>query len=224
MARSFSTNADHLDNAAPAVTTLATGLTLSAWVKFSTVGLLQEILTLGSAATNANRWTINVSGTNFTQAQARDNAGTGSFANATLAITAGVWYLVTGTFTDDTNRAGYANGANKGTSAVLRPITAPTNTRVSANPAGNNPVTTGLIAHCAVWNMVLSDADVLALYTNLPSSVQVSNLVDYWPMTTGASPEPSIGFGGNSLTVTGTSFNSDDPYGFPPLLMGQAVF
>ena len=226
MARLFLTNADHLDNAVPCITAMpAAGMTISAWIKATTLLTLQEILTLGQAASNSNRWTIDVNAAStFSQSQARDGAAA-SFGTATAAVTSGVWCLVTGVFYDDTNRAGFTNGANKGTGAVLRTLaSAPTNTRVSANPIGNNPVLNGLLAHLAIWNTALVDTDVLALMTNLPSSIQPSFLQEYWPLTTGASPEPSIGIQGNSLTVTGTSFAADDPFGSPVVLMGQAIF
>jgi hypothetical protein len=224
MARNFLTNADHLDNATPAITAMpAAGLTLSAWVKFNTLALAQDVLTLGTAASNNNRWTLDMSVTNFVQAQARDGTAA-SLSNTSLAVTAGIWQLFTAVYFDDTNRASWLQGANKGTNAVLRTLVVPpANTRVSANPINNNPVTSGLVAHVAIWNIALTDSDILALTTNLPSSIQVSNLLDYWPIT-GASPEVSIGILGSSLTVTGTTFNSDDPYGLPPLLMGQAIF
>lgn len=224
MARNFTGIADHLDNAVPAVTALTTGMSMCAWVKFNTLLVTQDVLTLGQAANGNNRWSIGQSSLSAAHCTARDGAAS-SITSSSSLMSAGVWSLLTGIFSDDTNRASYLNGANKGTSAVLRAITAPAATRVSGqNAAGANTVTNALIAHVAIWNTILTDADVLALYTNAPSSVQVGFLQEYWPLTSNTSPEPSIGILGNTLTVTGTTFNSDDPYGFPPLLMGQAIF
>ena len=186
------------------------------------IATAMDVLNLCQAAGNGNRWALDMSSSSFVQSQARDGAAA-SLSNTSATVTASVWQLFAATATDDSNRASLLQGGNKGTNAVSRPITAPTNTRVSANPLGNNPIN-GLVAHIAIWNIVLSDSDIASILTNLPSSIQPANLQEYWPLTTGASPEPSLGILGNSLTVTGTSFAADDPYGAPVVLMGQAIF
>lgn len=225
MSRAFSVAGDNLTNAAAAVTVMpATGFSMSLWIK-PTVGTTQNLMTLGAAAAANNQWTLVLTAAGAGQILVRDNVASNTTVSSAANATSGVWNLITGTFTDDTNRAIYLNGANKATTAVLKPITAPTNTRISGNPVATSPIlSSGLVAHIAIWNTVLSDSDVLALYTNVPSSVQVSSLLEYWPLTGNVSPEPSTGTLANSLTVTGTVFNTDDPFGFPPLLMGQAIF
>jgi len=42
--------------------------------------------------------------------------------------------------------------------------------------------------------------------------VAAGNLQGYWTLTDNASPEPDLGLGGHSLTVTGTTYVADDPY------------
>jgi hypothetical protein len=75
----------------------------------------------------------------------------------------------------------------------------------------------GLIAHVAIWNIALADADVLLLASGPPNNVQPANLIDYWTLNTNASPEVPL-VGANNLTVTGTLYSSSDPFYNIPMI------
>ena len=69
----------------------------------------------------------------------------------------------------------------------------------------------GKLAHAAIWNVALSDQEVASLKYLYPNQVAVANLVNYWPLTSNKSPEPDYGSGNLPLTVTGTTFSTDNP-------------
>jgi hypothetical protein len=67
------------------------------------------------------------------------------------------------------------------------------------------------LAHVALWNTTLQDADAALLFTQSPQYVQPANLVEYWPLFGNLSPEPSMQTA-NSLTVTSAQYSSADPF------------
>lgn len=93
----------------------------------------------------------------------------------------------------------------------------------------------GLLAHPAVWNTLLTQAQIEGLAGpfsggvqsgsgNNPQAVQAGNLVAYWPLVGTASPEPDI-IGGFDLTLfnsptQGASDPVVDSYG-ATVLLGQ---
>jgi hypothetical protein len=64
--------------------------------------------------------------------------------------------------------------------------------------------TNGLIAHVAIWNSILSEAQVVQLANGaLPTDVSRDTLVAYWPLVGSASPEPDT-VGSYNLTLSST--------------------
>lgn len=209
MSRSFATNADHLDLASAPV--LAPPMTLAAWIKISGSVLNTEFVTIGTSGSAANLYALMTLVGASAQARERD-AGAASGANSTFTLDVGNWRLIVGTFLDHTNRACYTDGANKGTVSALKAATTPNMLRISGDPQATpvNPFV-GLIAHVAVWNVALTDADVLALLTLAPPAIRPDALLEYWPLVSGQPTEPGYGQLGDSLVVTGTTFSYDNP-------------
>ena len=207
MSRLFATGSDHLDNNNPAWT--APAGTICAWIKSTSLVTPAQIVTLGTSGSGSNRFTLGMtSGAFFV---CNENDGSSSVANATSPVLDTTnWHLAVGVWSDHTNRAAFFDGLSKGTIAALKASSAPNVTRISADPAGGNPAAM-YIAHVAIWNIALIDADVLKLLTQLPSTVQAASLLEYWPLTGNASPEPSLGTSPHTLTVTGTAFSTDNP-------------
>lgn len=80
----------------------------------------------------------------------------------------------------------------------------------------------GMLAHWAVWNSALSQAQIEGLHGggssgDNPLAVQAANLVAYWPLAGDASPEPDDK-GSYDLTLTGspTQGASDPTVDAPP--------
>jgi hypothetical protein len=209
MSRSFSANTDHLD-AASAVRA-SRPVTVSAWVKFGDTGS-GHIFNIGQAGTSNHRLTLQVAGA-VIQSILRDASNSRS-ASASGSPSTGVWTLCTGTWTDDTTKACFRDGANKGTNAVAATPGTFDATRISGNLSTTPgiPLLSGtLVAHVGVWDIVLSDSEIAELTTKAPNLVRSDHLIEYWPLTGNQSPEPSSGSQATSLTVTGTSYSTDNP-------------
>jgi hypothetical protein len=219
VARQFLTNADHLDNSSPPFT--VTPMTFAAWIKVDATGLNNQcsIMTIGSSGVSTQRWSIQLTATTAVGAQAFDT--TSNSVNSTVLITENVqWHLAVCTYASDniTKTSTTDNNATISGGASRTPVPVTPVVRIGCNPNGAANYI-GLVAHVAMWDVVLNAAEIAMLYTMPPSYVNTPHLREYWPLN-GSSPEPSFGLSGNSLTVTGTTYSSDDPFGYPVTLMG----
>lgn len=187
----------------------------SAWIKSNNVTAAKTVVMIqGSAAANdyAKLGTGSASGA---QAQHRTAAnGNGTAASTPTVLTTGVWIPIAGVLINGSSRAAYAYGSNKGTDATVVGAygTTPSELSVGLRAGGTPEAFDGLIAHLAIYNIALSDADVANLALFAPTSVQAGNLVAYYPFTTdqGAVTYPDS-VGTFTLTQTNTSFNADNP-------------
>jgi hypothetical protein len=105
----------------------------------------------------------------------------------------------------------YAEGVRGTDDTAAKAVTGVNQTRVSNNADGTGGRWNGLIAHVCVWNIALSDANMTALAASTnPQDISPGSIVDYWTLTGNVSPEtPTVG--ADNLTVTGTTFSSDNP-------------
>jgi hypothetical protein len=211
LSRAFSSGTDKLSIASAVIATRPYSVSL--WVKLADISQSQQLFNIATSASDDNRTTLSYffSGSNQFAANERDTVS--QIANSTLtAPSTGVWYHTAAVYTNDSSRAVYTNGANKGTNAGATTPGAFNLTRISGSPTSTAPIAGGgLVAHVGVWNIALSDADVLQLATQTPDRVQAANLIEYWPLTSNSSPEPSSGSQATSFTVTGTAFSTDNP-------------
>ena len=217
MSRSFSSASDYLDAATAVIATRP--CTISLWAKNGDLGGAsgEHYFNIGVSGSSDNRITLFCgNGTGLVAAGERDaSASQAAIALTTYAV--GGWFNLTGVFTSDSSRACFVNGAAKATNSGVASPSAFNATRVSGNlvsTPGNPILSGGLVAYIGVWNIALADADVLKLYTQTPDLVQSANLIEYWPLIGNQSPEPSSGTQGTSLTVTGTTFSTDNPFSF----------
>lgn len=68
------------------------------------------------------------------------------------------------------------------------------------------------IAHCAIWDVALSDDDAfLFLNGRNPVTINQEHLKGYWPLTSNQSPEPDSSTGNHPMTVSGTTYSSSNP-------------
>jgi hypothetical protein len=71
-------------------------------------------------------------------------------------------------------------------------------------------IVAGRIAHLAVWDKALTDAEVLTLSNGFsPLGIQRNNLIAYWPLN-GQGPEPDI-IGKKNLTIVGAPTVVNEP-------------
>jgi hypothetical protein len=215
MSRAFSSTSDFLSNSAPA----ATGYpcTISAWLKNNALTTQQGIFALGtSGGTNNNSILLMTTNGGGAQFQVQDGSSS-SQASATTNVADANWHLYTGVFTSPTNYAIYLDGGSVGTQTSAHSPSAFNITRAAQWLNVAAPIlSAGELAHLAVWNIALSSTDITNLVTTPPSGVRPTNLQGYWTLCDNSSPEPDLGLGNHSLTVTGTTYVNDNPYVVTP--------
>lgn len=132
---------------------------------------------------------------------------------ATSVSTTNSWQHAAIVVTSATNYSVFRNGGSKATGT----------TAVSLTPANLNRITlgrasfsasdyfTGQLAHCAVWNVALTDAEIEVLGAGLlPTKVRSASLTAYWSLSGKDSPEIDI-VGRNDLTVTNATVSNEEP-------------
>jgi hypothetical protein len=190
----------------PAVT--AVSFSIAAWVKIEAAATM-TIAGLYDTATENNFHNMSMGSTGNLRVIASSAAGgTTTGAISTTGLTAGVWGHACCTFgpTTGTDRAAYANGGGKATNTTNR---APAG--IDTFAVGRHSVLTpgsyfdGIIAEVGLWNVQLTDAEVLALARGAhPLSIRSASLVGYWPLWGTSSPEVDYTRNGNDLTVNGS--------------------
>ena len=183
-----------------------------------------------NADTNGSEWTLLLIENNVTSqyfylgAQASGAGsnivfltadGSGSaFAETSTGYSTGVWNHACGVSGAANSRAAYLNGGGKGTNTTSRTPSGLTRMRVGG--FGSSPDMDGKIAEVAVWNVALTDDEVLMLSLGFsPLLIRPGNLISYWPIIGRTSPEIDI-VGGNALTVNGSAPVSAHPRVFMP--------
>jgi len=115
-------------------------------------------------------------------------------ANSTIAYTADVWQSSCGTMEAGANKnIVYLNGGNKATATGQDPVPTTMTTVSIGRVLDLTPANTfdGEIAHCAVWTVILTDAEVLILSHGVnPFIVRHEALALYYPLDGNESPEP----------------------------------
>lgn len=140
-------------------------------------------------------------------------------ADTSSGFSAGSWQHAAAVFGSSTDRRAFLNGGSKGTNATS--VTDPSgldSVAVGAFAGAHTFPMFGLIAHAAIWNIALSDAEVAALAAGAhPMMVRPEALVAYWPMFDEHASQIDW-VGGVTLTVAGnpTKAASDPRIGLPP--------
>lgn len=186
--------------------------TLAAWVKPANVTANHTIVGVSDIDTDTRYHNLRFTGGTAgdpVQAISR-NTSSGVSASAS-GFVADVWQHVAGVWTSFTDRLVYLGGTAGTTNTTnLDPPTPDTTYVGRLSRLAPTDYAAGKIAVVAVWNIALSGADIATLAGGtLPTSVQAANLIAYWPMMSGMSPEPDD-IGTLDLTVNGTTFDSGD--------------
>ena len=204
-----SSGTDYLGSNTPPV--VAYPFTMFAWATRDSITDATPGDLLGITVTdgvNNNSFSIRTNATYNAQAIARDTSTSGVLS--TTAVSAiDTWFNVCGVFTSATARAIFLNGGGKGTTGTDKtPVGTISFLRVGYH--GDTPHQ-GRIAHCAIWNVALTDEEAAALGSGVsPLSIRPASLKFYLPYVGRDSPEIDI-IGGTTLTVTGTTINNDSP-------------
>jgi hypothetical protein len=209
--RGWSTS-NYLSFSAPGVTSMP--LTMACWARTSINSGFQVPLNLrrNAAANDRQGYQIYISGLNPRAATA-DSSGL-SNANATASATLNTWFHAAAVFAAANSRASFINGGNKGTEATSRSPTGIDRMLIGVEGESGGvatpwaPAGTGDIAEIGIWNVALTDAEVLTLSKGFsPLLVRPQNLVHYMPLVRGLIDRR----GGKTLTMTGSLTISDHP-------------
>ncbi len=197
--------------------------TISAWYKPLNNTSNHSIVYIGST-TDQRRFLIYRTGSSSNNVAVLDNRSDGGstiqiLAGTTPVTNTGAWYHIVGVYASSTSRKLYVNGVqeNSDTSAM----TTTSLNRIGVGARGAPAPFYGLyayarIAHVAVWNVALSDAEIgeLAKGAN-PRWIQRDAQKMYEPMWTGLSPEPDLS--GNSSAGLGLTNSPASSVDNPPV-------
>jgi hypothetical protein len=213
--RSFNGSSDLITTSGTGVTNCP--LTMCCWVQINTTTLTVNVLPFGiqdSSSLN-NYFFLNYD--HIGQRFGGTCRGLALFST-TLAPSANTWYhlLLTVSGSQPTGiGTAYINGGNSSgpTSANLgsaTPCAVATMGNVVATGTSGFP---GLIADCAMWNVVLTQSEITALANGArPINIRSASLKGWWPLDGLQSPEPDISSFKNDGTLTGTNPAFGPPY------------
>lgn len=211
MSRSFNGSSNYLQTLSGAPVT-APPWTISLWFKGSVQAAYNFLAALddggatdrayiaitGSGDTPAGRPTLFVSD---------DPTESNSFATA--GFTDNTWINITARRGANNDQSVSHSGANTGTDTTS--VTQGTPDRLTIGARGDmSGFGVGLIGHIAVWDVELSDAEVLQLATLYPTEVRPADLVAAWDCTENEDPILDS-VGSNDLDVSGATFSADNP-------------
>lgn len=223
MARSFVSGSSQYASYAGAVVA-AMPFTLSVWCKTSTLTGTLVPFGLASTASNNPIALIRIRGEltdDPLELLYRDDANTSGGSVVTSGAGTGMpsatWTLITAVFASTTSRSLYKNGGGKvsGTTSIAGSFTPDRTGMAAIVRATASSFSTLELAHCAVWNKALSDAEVASLWVSAetgiyPNEVASGNCVAYWPLVGTDSPEPDD-VASFDMTLTNTPTQSTGP-------------
>lgn len=191
---------------------LARPLTMSCWGKASSLASIGTMMALLKAASSGNddlyKLSLNTDGT----AQILIGAtGATSFASTSTSVSTGVWFQASAVFASATDHRVFLNGGGKGTSSTSRtPGTLDRTAIGNRDNAGAAQAFAGELAHAAIWNIALSDAENAMLAFVSPLRVRPDALVAYWPIDGISSPEINLRSNANAISIVGSLSAAND--------------
>lgn len=130
-----------------------------------------------------------------------------------------IWVCVGGVFTSDTLREAFVEGIGNGGATQSRSLTNLLDgLKIGGDGKAETDTWNGLLAEVAIFNVALSDSQMLEFQTSAetgpnPSTVDPTNCIGYWPLSVSqATHADQSGNGGPTLTVqSGMPYSSDHP-------------
>ena len=184
-------------------------ITMVGWYKPVGVTGDESIISIGKASTTDHYRLWVSAGACY----AYQKTGVGT-AQATVAgVSAGAWQFFGAIFASATDRRAFL-GATRGsnTDSLAAPAT-PDRTSIGRrvqNSAGSQ-YANGIIGEAAIWDVVLSDADMALLAGGTPAGEIQSDHLIWWRLRSNTDPEPDEMESAYSMAVVGADFSTDDP-------------
>jgi hypothetical protein len=215
MARLFNDAASEILSVDQAAITAAP-FTFCAWGYSDDATAAQCVISVGDKDTTNTRWALKFSGNAANDPVRFDVRGGGSqteFATTT-GYSVNTWHHVAAVEASATDHRVFIDGGSKGTSTTSVSPAGADRTSIGRLADGTGgQFFSGRIAHVAIWNVALTDDEILALARRLhPVRIRPGSLVGYWPVGVG-SPDPNWAAGTTALnmTVTGTTIADNPP-------------
>jgi hypothetical protein len=219
MARSFNGSTQHA-NTSTSFPTIEPPLTMAYWgfctsASHASVGLALGRFSGASSATMSVGMRGDVSGGPVRVTHVGNpDGGVFPFADSTTGYSINTWHHACGVFASDSSRSAFIDGGSKATNTTAISGVNNSDSAIIATQRTNGFFTRyflGRIAYPCIWNVALSDAEVLSLARGThPSLVRPEAITALWDLTGGFSPEPDR-FGGWDATLVNSPSVVDNP-------------
>ena len=214
-------SATNFERYAGAIVTAAP-VTISAWAWTSISSATKQKIAgiFNSASTGDNNSFIIQVDANKISAITGGNSGTAT-ASTTFGPSVNTWFHACGVFASASSRAAYINGGGKGTDATGTTPSGLNRTSIGKRDNAGAaeefaPAGTGYIADVAIWNVALTDAEVLSLSTGIsPLKIRPASLQFYSPMIGEGTGDPNLINAATAMAIQGTLTQGPQP----PLIM-----
>jgi hypothetical protein len=201
-------SSQYMSTTSPPIT--AAPFTVCYWFKVPTVTVSQYPFGLGNSADTGQYFGLFPAGTvALDPVRFVVNASANSNVDTTTSFTANTWHHACAVEAAANDHRAYLDGAGKQTEGTTRNVTGINRMSVGAllRTTASNYLD-GLVAHLAIWDRALTDAEVLGLAGgDNPLAVQAADLVYYNTFLTTASVDV---IGALSLTNNGTVTDDAD--------------
>jgi len=177
------TTANYLATASTPVT--GTPFSMLCWFYSTDITATQVLMSVQVLDSDSNFYHLSLRGA-VAGDPIRANAQTSSaaFAETTTGFSANVWTAAAAVFASTTSRSVYINGGSKGTNTTSKAPSAANSIAIGVfNGATNSGPMLGQIAEPAIWNVALTDAEVLSHAAGTsPLQIRPQSLVFYSPL------------------------------------------
>lgn len=198
----------------------AAPLTMACWFRPVSATTDMILMSIAKGSTQTDRFILAARGSVSPHTIACDAIQAGASARTSTTNVSGwstgAWLHAAAVFTSPSAKAVFLNGADKGSGTSKTPASIDT-IGIAADPTTpTSGFSDGRIAECGIWNVALTDDEVLSLARGLPPwRVRPGSLVGYWPLWGLQSPEVDLTSGARSLTFTGSPTIADGPPTIP---------
>ena len=188
--------------------------TYACWFNVTNTTAYHYLMSSADTATDTNYFALGAGGAEpgdpvFAEVNA---SSTYVLVGTSTGYSANTWHHACAVFESATSRSVYIDGGSKGTSTTSRAPAGLDNTTIGSIVLNSAAYyADGLIAEAAIYDVALSDADVLMLAKSVsPLAVKPQSLVAYWPLIGRTSPEIDV-VGGFGQTLTNTPTTGAHP-------------
>lgn len=188
--------------------------TFAGWA-YPTSSITEAIIAVANGSSNISYFDLRINSTGTIGCAVMSSSASEESAVSSTTVSLNAWNHAAGTYDGATLQA-FLNGGGKGTaSSTDAPASLSRSTIGRRGSLTAAELFTGYLAHCAIWNVVLTDKEIaeLALGAN-PVRIRPDALVSYVPICEDGSNTASVDFRGGPLwTKSGAGTMVAAPHG-----------